>query len=71
MRVAGPFTVESLSPHRVLAVDENEDLIDPDAKPERDNGEIDFVNVILENLKTSGVQQAHIVTGKQIGRAHV
>jgi len=59
VRVAGPFTVESLSPHRVLAVDENDDLIDPEAKPERDNGEIDFVNVILENLKTSGVQQAH------------
>lgn len=59
VRVAGPFTVESLSPHRVLAVDENDDLIDPDAKCDRDNGEIDFVNVILENLKTSGVQQAH------------
>jgi adenine-specific DNA-methyltransferase len=58
VRVAGPFTVESLSPHRVLAVDENDDLIDPNAKP-KDNGEIDFVNVILENLKTSGVQQAH------------
>jgi len=58
VRVAGPFTVESLSPHRVLAVDENDDLIDPDAKP-KDNSEIDFVNVILENLKTSGVQQAH------------
>jgi adenine-specific DNA-methyltransferase len=59
VRVAGPFTVESLSPHRVLAVDENDDLIDPDAKRDRDNDEIDFVNVILENLKTSGVQQAH------------
>lgn len=59
VRVAGPFTVESLSPHRVLAVDENDDLIDPDAKRDRDNGAIDFVNVILENLRTSGVQQAH------------
>src|ERR1700719_3864400 len=29
VRVAGPFTVESLSPHRVLAVDENDELIDP------------------------------------------
>ena len=28
VRVAGPFTVESLSPHRVLGVDENDDLID-------------------------------------------
>ena len=28
VRVAGPFTVESLSPHRGLAVDENDDLIE-------------------------------------------
>ena len=27
VRVAGPFTVESLSPHRVLGVDENDELI--------------------------------------------
>ena len=29
VRVAGPFTVESLSPHGVLGVDENDELIDP------------------------------------------
>ena len=29
VRVAGPFTVDSLSPHRVLGVDENDELIDP------------------------------------------
>ena len=28
VRVAGPFTVESLSPHRVPDIDENDDLID-------------------------------------------
>jgi adenine-specific DNA-methyltransferase len=28
VRVAGPFTVESLSPHRVLGVDETDELID-------------------------------------------
>src|SRR5207302_1878125 len=28
VRVAGPFTVESLSPHRVLGVDENDERID-------------------------------------------
>lgn len=56
VRVAGPFTVESLSPHRTLAVDENDELIDWQAK----SGEAkDFAEVILENLKTSGVQQAH------------
>ena len=32
VRVAGPFTVESLSPHRVLGVDENDELIDPNAR---------------------------------------
>ena len=32
VRVAGPFTVESLSPHRVLGVDENDELIDRAAK---------------------------------------
>src|SRR5207237_9779558 len=29
VRVAGPFTVESLSPHRVLGVNENAELMDP------------------------------------------
>ncbi len=28
VRVAGPFTVESLSPHRVLTVDEDDELVD-------------------------------------------
>jgi adenine-specific DNA-methyltransferase len=60
VRVAGPFTVESLSPHRVLAVDENDELIDKVAEPEAGYGEErDFVQMILENLKTAGVQQAH------------
>jgi len=60
VRVAGPFTVESLSPHRVLAVDENDELIDRAAQTEPSFGEErDFVQIILENLKTSGVQQAH------------
>jgi adenine-specific DNA-methyltransferase len=58
VRVAGPFTVESLSPHRVLAVDENDELLDGLAasKGEDEQG---FVRMILENLKTAGVQQAH------------
>lgn len=60
VRVAGPFTVESLSPHRVLAVDENDELIDPLHAPDGLGGaEADFVQMILENLKTAGVQQAH------------
>jgi len=58
VRVAGPFTVESLSPHRVLAVDENDDLIDGASKS-KTGDEQSFVQMILENLKTAGVQQAH------------
>ena len=59
VRVAGPFTVESLSPHRVLAVDENDELIDPAAKPNTPHSEKQtFPQMILENLKTAGVQQA-------------
>jgi adenine-specific DNA-methyltransferase len=60
VRVAGPFTVESLSPHRVLGVDENDELIDSLAESKSGYGELQsFVQMILENLKTSGVQQAH------------
>lgn len=60
VRVAGPFTVESLSPHRVLAVDENDELVDTAAEPKAEyDTERDFVSIILENLRTSGVQQAH------------
>ena len=57
VRVAGPFTAESISPHRVLGVDEHGEMIAESA-----NGygsEYDFAQVILDNLKTSGVQQAH------------
>ena len=60
VRVAGPFTVESLSPHRVLSVDENDELIHGAAGSGGDQtDETDFVEMILDNLKTSGVQQAH------------
>ena len=60
VRVAGPFTVDSLSPHRVLAVDENDELIDRVAEPRTAYGEAaDFTAMILEQLKTAGVQQAH------------
>jgi adenine-specific DNA-methyltransferase len=61
VRVAGPFTAESLSPHRVLGVDENDELIDPNVA-ETSNGygeKQSFAQMILENLKTAGVQQAH------------
>ena len=60
VRVAGPFTVESLSPHRTLGVDEHDELIDP--LQVRDSGPPygqSFEQMILENLRTAGVQQAH------------
>ena len=60
VRVAGPFTVESLSPHRMLGVDENDELIDTAAEPDADySAKQTFPQMILENLKTAGVQQAH------------
>ena len=64
VRVAGPFTVESVSPHRVLTVDENDNVVDGWKVSERKlktpfAGTPDFASVILENLKLAGVQQAH------------
>ncbi len=60
VRVAGPFTVESISPHRVLGVDENGDVIDGIAEARNGYGTgYDFGQVILDNLRRSGVQQAH------------
>ena len=60
VRVAGPFTVESLSPHRVLGVNENDELIDTLKEDSAEYGaKQSFPQMILENLKTAGVQQAH------------
>jgi adenine-specific DNA-methyltransferase len=60
VRVAGPFTVESLSPHRVLAVDEDGEIAT--SAPQEGEAEgrdvANFVQVILDNLQASGVQQA-------------
>jgi adenine-specific DNA-methyltransferase len=60
VRVAGPFTVESLSPHRVLGIDEDDGLIDTAQEASADYlAKQSFAQMILENLKTAGVQQAH------------
>ncbi|WP_299071600.1 site-specific DNA-methyltransferase, partial [Accumulibacter sp.] len=60
VRVAGPFTVESLSPHRVLGVDEDDELIDCLNQEHADYAaKQSFPQMVLENLKTAGVQQAH------------
>lgn len=63
IRVAGPFTVESLSPHRTQAVNEYGEIINdleaasgkvPAGAQEAEN----YRASILENLSKSGVQQA-------------
>ncbi|MCA0377699.1 MAG: site-specific DNA-methyltransferase [Gemmatimonadetes bacterium] len=59
VRVAGPFTVESLSPHRMLGVDEHGATVD--AVMERKTGYAsgrDFPSMVLDNLRAAGVQQA-------------
>jgi adenine-specific DNA-methyltransferase len=59
VRVAGPFTVESLSPHRVLAVNWDDSLIDGEPGGRAADTGQGFVRMILDNLKAAGVQQAH------------
>ena len=55
VRVAGPFTVESLSPHRIFVEDENGNEAAPQSHGERSS----FVERTLETLKIAGVQQVH------------
>ena len=67
VRVAGPFTVESLSPHRHLAFDHDDEIIDekktvakdPSISQSRKPFATDFVSTILDELKRVGVQQAN------------
>lgn len=67
VRVAGPFTVDSLSPHRVLPADEDDPLLlaalaDGEDAPHRLGSRAeagatsdDFIRVVLDNLKVAGV----------------
>ena len=65
VRVPGPFTVESLSPHRLLVSGDADQPQDAPAGTPSTNGhyyegtapERDFAQMIIENLRTSGVQQ--------------
>jgi adenine-specific DNA-methyltransferase len=54
IRVSGPFTVESLSPHRVLATDEEIPVSEKEGRKSAGSGQ--FETMILENLKKAGVQ---------------
>jgi adenine-specific DNA-methyltransferase len=59
VRVAGPFTVESVSPVRTLGVGADDELIDPaDALSRGTDDRASFTQMVLENLRTAGVQQA-------------
>jgi len=54
VRVAGPFTMESLSPHRVLETIEDRPATEIEGQTQSSAGQ--FVSMILENLKKAGVQ---------------
>jgi adenine-specific DNA-methyltransferase len=54
IRVTGPLTVESLSPHRVLPADEERPASEAKGKAEASVGQ--FEMMIIENLKKAGVQ---------------
>jgi adenine-specific DNA-methyltransferase len=60
VRVAGPFTVESLSPHRMVGVDADGELMNQtvEGKTEHEARQ-GFAQMVLDNLKVAGVQQAH------------
>ena len=59
VRVAGPFTVDSLSPHRTLGMDIDDGLIDGVREPRAEfEAKADFAAVMLDHLKSAGVQQA-------------
>jgi adenine-specific DNA-methyltransferase len=63
VRVAGPFTVESLSPHRVLPASEEELIDDIEAAEGRrssadaDLAGQDFAAIVVDYLKAEGVKQ--------------
>jgi adenine-specific DNA-methyltransferase len=59
VRVAGPFTVESLSPHRSVIVNDDDTIIDPLKQGATAEGATDFAQMILSTLRVSPVQQAH------------
>jgi adenine-specific DNA-methyltransferase len=56
IRVAGPFTVESLSPHRVVPADE-QDLLDTPGGTAKPPAPDDFTAMVLDHLRTAGVHQ--------------
>jgi adenine-specific DNA-methyltransferase len=62
VRVAGPFTVESLSPHRIVAADENELIDEVEAAEGRRKRtgapQVDFSQIVIDYLKSAGIHQS-------------
>lgn len=60
-RVSGPFTVETLNPHRMLPIDEHGQAVEysRSSSHSRSRDEQSFVELVLDNLTRSGVQQIH------------
>jgi adenine-specific DNA-methyltransferase len=62
VRVAGPFTVESLSPHRIAAADEQElvEELDAGKGKRRRPGvpQVDFSQIVIDYLKSAGIHQS-------------
>jgi len=58
IRVTGPLTVESLSPHRTISVEEKKELaeVGKEGWTMKMVGAAQFGNIIIENLKKAGVQ---------------
>jgi len=58
IRVTGPLTVESLSPHRTISVEEKKSLaeVGKEGWTMKMVGAAQFGNIIIENLKKAGVQ---------------
>ncbi|MEK7276316.1 MAG: site-specific DNA-methyltransferase, partial [Chloroflexota bacterium] len=55
IRVTGPFTVESLSPHRVLTTAGRDERPTTESAAQAESA-ISFAQMIIENLKKAGVQ---------------
>jgi adenine-specific DNA-methyltransferase len=54
VRVTGPFTVESLSPHRFISLEEERPATEKSAHQDSTSGQ--FETMILDHLKKAGVQ---------------
>ena len=61
VRVSGPFTVESLSPHRMISADEDHSYTSEEETGQEGVSEAiplnDFTQMVLENMKSAGVHQ--------------